>query len=73
MANDAIGRKIAGEDFVFYYNSVYKVLATNDTMVKVMIHPKSKTSRARHLLGREVALLPKEDVLLWLIKNGGEL
>lgn len=69
MAKDIIGREIDVDDFVYFYNYMYKVISVNPMSVKVIIQPKSPTSKPRVVLGRECALLPKGDVLLWLLKK----
>lgn len=70
MAADVLGREINVDDFVFYYNSIYQVLGVGKTGVKAIIYPKSSTSRNRTITSRECCLLPKEEVLLKILKTG---
>lgn len=70
MAIDVIGRPIEIDDFIFHYNYVYQVLAVNRELITVIIHPKSATSKKKRIMSRECCLLPKGEVLLWVLKNG---
>ena len=70
MATDVLGREIRVDDYVFHYNYVYLVKSVTSGGVKALIQPPSKTSKSKTILGRECALLAKEDVLLWTLKTG---
>lgn len=72
MTVDIIGREIAVDDFVVYYSHIYKVLGVTNNYIRVIIEPKSKTSRSTAVPANLVALLPKEDVLLWLLSRINE-
>jgi len=70
MATDVISRPIEVDDFVFHYNYIYKVVAVGPKSVRVLIYPPSATSKKKTILGQECCLLPKEDVLLHILKTG---
>lgn len=70
MATDLIGREINVDDFVYHYTYTYKVLSVGPSYISAMIHPQSKTSKKKSICARECCLLPKDDVLLWILKNG---
>lgn len=70
MAKDIIGRPIEIDDFVFHYNYIYKVLRVSETSATIIIHPKSPTSNKKTIMSRECCLLPKDDVLMRILKNG---
>lgn len=69
MTVDIIGREIVVDDFVVYYSNIYKVLAIGKSYIRLIIEPKSKTSRQTAVMSNLVALLPKEEVLIWLLKR----
>ena len=70
MAVDIISRPIAVDDFVYHYNYIFKVLAVGTESIRVLIHPPSKTSKPKRIYACHCCLLPKEDVLLHILKTG---
>lgn len=77
MAVDIIGRELAVGDHVAFYGNVYSLLFVPPTIpgynphssVKMILLNKSKTTKPVVKQAREVALLPKEDILMWLLKK----
>ena len=70
---DVIDREIRVDDFVFSNNYIYKVLQVNLKTVTCMIQPRSKTSKKKVIYGRDCCVIPKEEVLLWILKSGKNL
>lgn len=78
-AKDVIGREIQVGDYVFSYTDIYEVLwvgtpsppnsATGQGYAKIVKLDKSKTTRPLQRHTREMAVLPKDDVLIWMIKD----
>ena len=71
MAVDIIGREIAVDDFVVYYSNIYQVreVYPKNGYVKIKIWNGGTTSRPVKKFAKETAVLPKNDVLIWLMKQ----
>lgn len=78
MPYDVIGREIRVGDYVFSSTYMYEVFATSKPTksdiwshghVTVMIVPRSNTSKKKTIFGRDCCVIPKEEYLLWLLKN----
>ena len=73
---DMIGRELAVGDFVAYYSNLYEVKdlgkpnSTGYGYVKIMIYPASKTSKPVSKYSREMVRVPKEDVVVHLLREG---
>ena len=78
-ACDAIGREINVGDYVFSYNNLYEVLwigtpsppreGVTQGYAKIILLDKSKTTRALQRHTKEMVIVPKGDVLIWLLKD----
>lgn len=74
-AKDAIGREISVGDFVYSHNYLYEVVEVGAARtsgggdVKIILIDKSPTTRPVKRNSREMAILSKDDVLLWMIKG----
>ena len=70
---DVVGRSIEVGDFVYHYNSLYEVLTVSihkggkTAAIELMIYPKSKTSKKKRIMSYECCVIPKEDMLAYLI------
>lgn len=82
-ALDIIGRPLNVDDFVVYYNHVYKILAIknlknsrgkvfNSTATLFLAKP-SKTTKKRSITCNELTLLPAHDVLMWILKKPADV
>lgn len=73
---DMIGRDLTVGDFVAYYSNLYEVKSvakpgpTGHGYVKIMIYPSSSTSKPVNKYSREMVRIPREDVMLHLLKEG---
>ena len=72
---DIIGREIKVDDFVAFYSNVYQVKAlghagkSGNALVKIMIMDPGTTSRPQNKYSKDMAVLDKNDVLVWLLKR----
>jgi hypothetical protein len=77
MVTDIIDREINIEDFVVFHNNIYKVLGLGKARgngagsVRIMLAKPSKTTRPVVKFSKDLCILHKEDVLIWLLKGGG--
>ncbi len=75
VITDVIDRPIEVGDFVYYYSHLYEVKkmfpvhSSGSGGLKLMIHPASRTSKNKDATGRECCLIPKEELLLWMLKK----
>jgi hypothetical protein len=75
MITDIIDREIKVDDYVVFYNNIYKVLGLGKSregghgMVKIMLAKPSKTTRPVLKYSKELCILHKEDILIWLLKG----
>lgn len=76
MITDIIDREIKIDDYVVFHNNIYKVLALGRERtdgvgsVKIMLAKPSKTTRPVIKYSKDLCLLHKEDILIWLLKGG---
>jgi hypothetical protein len=79
MITDIIDREIQVDDFVVFYSNIYQVKALGKDMnrpngsgqVKLMIWNGGKTAKPVTKYSKDIAVLDKNHVLLWLLKQGG--
>ena len=75
MITDIIDREIKIDDYVVFYNNIYKVLglgkanARGAGTVKIMLAKPSKTTKPVLKFSKEMCILHKEDILIWLLKG----
>lgn len=73
---DIMDREIQPRDFVVFYNSIYQVksipvyLDRRYGMVTIMYINPSKTTRSVKKYSKEMCLLNRDDVLIWMLKKG---
>jgi hypothetical protein len=75
---DMLGRELAVGDFVAYYSNLYEVKAigtnrarvSDHGYVKIMIYPASKTSKPVEKYSRDMVRVPREDVMMHLLREG---
>jgi len=72
MSVDIIGRELVVDDFVVCYNNIYQILSISTGSVRMILANKSPSTRPIVKLAREVTLLPKEDVLMWVLKRNAK-
>lgn len=78
VITDIIDREIKVEDFVVFHNNIYKVLGVGKARgngagsVRIMLAKPSKTTRPVTKFSKDLCILHKEDVLIWLLKGGGQ-
>jgi hypothetical protein len=77
MITDIIDREIKIDDYVVFHNNIYKVLglgkehATGGSgSVRIMLAKPSKTTRPVVKYSKDLCILHKEDILIWLLKGG---
>ena len=77
MITDIIDREIGIDDFVVFYSNIYQVKALGKAReggrgnVKMMIWNGGHTARPVTKYSKDIAVLDKNQVLLWLLKQGG--
>ncbi len=77
MITDLIDREIKVDDYVVFHNNIYKVLGLGKARsngagsVKIMLAKPSKTTRPVTKFSKDLCILHKEDILIWLLKGGG--
>jgi hypothetical protein len=74
MSVDVLGREIKQDDFVVYYSKLYQVQrifpVMSNNFVRIILVEKAKTTKAVNKLARECCLVDKDEVLIYLLKNG---
>ncbi len=78
MITDIIGRAIAVDDFVVFYSNIYQVKALGKDMnrtngagqVKIMIWNGGHTAKPVMKNSKDIAVLDKNHVLLWMLSQG---
>jgi hypothetical protein len=78
MITDIINREIQVDDFVVFFSNIYQVKALGKDMnrpngsgqVKLMIWNGGKTAKPVNKNSKDIAVLDKNHVLLWLLKQG---
>ena len=66
---DIIGRELKVDDFVVYYNNIYKVTKVHDDYASIILAKPSKNTRNKVQYCKDLTLLPTNDVLIWLLKK----
>ena len=70
-----IGRELKVDDFVVFYSNIYRVKAlgkanaTGAGTVQIMIWNGGETARPVKKHSKEMAIINKDDVLIWLLKK----
>jgi hypothetical protein len=76
MITDIIDREIKIDDYVVFHNNIYKVLslgrehAGGAGSVRIMLAKPSKTTRPVMKYSKDLCIIHKEDILIWLLKGG---
>jgi hypothetical protein len=77
MITDIIDREIHVDDFVVFYSNIYRVKALGKARnngsgtVQIMIWNGGDTARPVKKFSKDMAILDKNDVLIWLLKQPG--
>jgi hypothetical protein len=77
MITDMIDRAIHVDDFVVFYSNIYRVKALGKARsngsgtVQIMIWNGGETARPVKKFSKDMAILDKNDVLIWLLKRKG--
>jgi hypothetical protein len=75
MITDIIDREIKVEDYVVFHNNIYKVLGLGKARgngagsVKMMLAKPSPSTRPVTKFSKDLCILHKEDILIWLLKG----
>ncbi len=77
MITDIIDREIKIDDYVVFHNNIYKVLefgfgkpsANGGGYVKMMLAKPSPSTRPVRKYSKDLCILHKEDILIWLLKG----
>jgi len=75
VIKDMIGRELKVDDFVVFYSNIYRVKAlgkanaTGAGTVQIMIWNGGETARPVKKHSKEMAIINKDDVLIWLLKK----
>lgn len=75
MLTDMIDREIKVDDFVVFYSNIYQVKSLGKARgngsgsLKMILMDKSKTTKAVTKFSKDVCLIDKEDVVMWLLKG----
>jgi hypothetical protein len=75
MLTDMIDREIKVDDWVVFYSNLYRVQALGKARangagtVQIMIWNGGKTARPVKKFSKEMAIINKDDVLIWLLKK----
>lgn len=76
MITDIIDREIKIDDYVVFHNNIYKVLGLGKEhtvrgsgSVRIMLAKPSKTTRPVVKYSKDLCLLDKEEVLIWVLKG----
>jgi hypothetical protein len=78
MITDIINREIQVDDFVVFYSNIYQVKSLGKEhpansgrgTVRLMIWNGGKTAKPVTKYSKDIAVLDKNHVLLWLLKQG---
>jgi predicted transcriptional regulator len=76
MITDMIDREIKVDDWVVFYSNLYRVRAlgkanaTGAGTVQIMIWNGGETARPVKKHSKEMAIVDRNDVLIWLLKKG---
>ena len=77
MITDIIGREIVVDDFVVFYSNIYQVKGLGKDLnrkdgsgqVRLMIWNGGHTARPVVKNSKDIAVLDKNHVLMWMLKN----
>jgi len=75
MITDMIDREIRVDDWVVFYSNLYRVKAlgkanaTGAGTVQIMIWNGGETARPVKKHSKDMAIINKDDVLIWLLKK----
>lgn len=76
MITDIIDREIKIDDYVVFHNNIYKVLGLGKEhrvggsgSVRIMLAKPSRTTRPVVKYSKDLCILHKEDILIWLLKG----
>lgn len=75
MITDIIDREIKIEDYIVFHNNIYKVLGLGRShsdgsgQVKIMLAKPSPSTRPVTKYSKDLCILHKEDILIWLLKG----
>ena len=75
MLTDMIDREIRVDDYVVFYSNIYQVKGLGKARdngrgsLKIILMDKSKTTKAVTKFSKDVCLVDKEDVVMWLLKG----
>jgi hypothetical protein len=77
MITDIIGREICVDDFVVFYSNIYQVKGlgkdfnrpNGSGQVRLMIWNGGKTAKLVNKNSKDIAVLDKNHVLMWMLKN----
>lgn len=78
MITDMIDREIKVDDWVVFYSNLYRVKALgkdrnnqyNSGMVQIMIWNGGESARPVKKNSKDMAIIDRNDVLIWLLKKG---
>ena len=76
MITDIIDREIHVDDFVVFYSNIYRVKALGKARsngsgtVQIIIWNGGETARPVKKFSKDMAILDKNDVLIWLLRKG---
>ena len=78
MITDMIDREIQVDDWVVFYSNLYRVKALGKDrnnrygsgMVQIMLWSGGITARPVKKNSKEMAIIDRNDVLIWLLKKG---
>jgi len=76
VITDMIDREIRVDDWVVFYSNLYRVRALGKALVngsgtvQIMIWNGGDTARPVKKHSKDMAIINREDVLVWLLKKG---
>lgn len=71
-AFDIIGRSLKLDDYVVYYNHIYKIISfvgNDSNRAVIFLERPSPTTKKRSVSCNELTLLAEQDVLMWILKR----
>lgn len=75
MLTDMIDREIKIDDYVVFYSNIYQVKGLGKARgngsgsLRMILMDKSKTTKAVTKYSKDVCIIDKEDVVMWLLKG----
>jgi len=77
VGTDLLGREIDVEDFVVFHNNLYQVLGgpsykwqKKSGMIRIVLVEKSKTTKPVSKYANHCCLVPRAEVMVWMLKGG---